>query len=297
MKIDIVIPETVSTMYSLMGCGIRRSLQELGFESDLIFYNAQELDCDYAIFYAAQMCKGDVETDFANSVIGGEVRKGKGIKVKTIMWQTENLPIAIDKTSLISERKYREFKNYQIYFNYLWAEKREDKTFLESEDYKVDALVFPGYFPELVCAPLDNRGYDTVFFGTINKRRDDILANIPNWTNIKAYGERLSPYLARTKIVINLHYDNLQHLEIERIVHSLAHGCLVISEPIHYSEPFIPGKHFVVGKTEDLPELVKYYLENKEERTKIANAGMEFVRNKVKLIDQIHNGLRKSGII
>lgn len=117
------------------------------------------------------------------------------------------------------------------------------------------------------------------------------------WTNVRAYGWGLSRYLAKTKIVLNLHYDDLPHFEIERIIHSLAHGCLVISEPIDYPDPIESGKHFIMGKAKELPELVNYYLKNENERAEISKAGMEFVRNKVKLVDQIHNGLRKSGII
>lgn len=159
MKIDAVIPRAVRGVYGLMGLGIQNSLKKIGFDSDLVIYDGQELNCDYAIFYAAQMYQK-------------KINKGNA---KLIMWQTENLPLSKKKTSEYSERKRREFDLIRPNFDFVWAEKVGDKAYLETKEFKFDALVYPGYFSELVIAPLDNRGYDVVFFGANNKRRGGIL--------------------------------------------------------------------------------------------------------------------------
>ena len=81
-----------------------------------------------------------------------------------------------------------------------------------------------------------------------------------------------------------------------RIFYALAHECFVLSEPIDFPHPMENGKHFVCAETKELPELAKYYLENDNERMKIANEGYIYLRSRVRQEKQIKDGLHKIGV-
>ena len=50
----------------------------------------------------------------------------------------------------------------------------------------------------------------------------------------------------------------------------------VVSEPIYRPEPFVAGTHYVSAPAEELPEVIRYYLEHEDERAAIAREGQRF---------------------
>lgn len=79
------------------------------------------------------------------------------------------------------------------------------------------------------------RNINVLWFGTMTKRRYDILAAIQKKFNVtlvtSCFGQELEDTLLRTKYVLNVSaYDN-NALETHRINKALACGCKVISNP------------------------------------------------------------------
>ena len=85
--------------------------------------------------------------------------------------------------------------------------------------------------------------------------------------------------LQQSKILLNVHYSQLQYFEWHRALIALANRCCLITETCQGFEPLVPGKHFVMAKAEDLTTCCEYYLNHKEEREAIADAAYNFVRD------------------
>src|SRR4029077_18247548 len=86
--------------------------------------------------------------------------------------------------------------------------------------------------------------------------------------------------LQRAKILLNVHYSQLQYFEWHRALIALANRCCLITETCQGFEPLVPGKHFVMANADDLTTCCEYYLNREEEREAIAEAGYNFVRER-----------------
>jgi spore maturation protein CgeB len=61
----------------------------------------------------------------------------------------------------------------------------------------------------------------------------------------------------------------------------MANKTLVISEPIYTPAPYIPGKHYISARIEEMPEVISYYLAHDGERERIVSEGHRFVTQEV----------------
>jgi len=85
--------------------------------------------------------------------------------------------------------------------------------------------------------------------------------------------------LQQSKILLNIHYSQLQYFEWHRALIALANRCCLITETCQGFEPLVPGKHFVMAKADDLITCCEYYFNHEQEREAIAEAGYNFVRD------------------
>src|SRR5262249_19592671 len=85
--------------------------------------------------------------------------------------------------------------------------------------------------------------------------------------------------LQQSKILLNVHYSQLQYFEWHRALIALANRCCLITETCEGFEPLVPGKHFVMAKADDLTTCCEYYLNHEEERVAIAKAAYDFARD------------------
>jgi glycosyltransferase involved in cell wall biosynthesis len=85
--------------------------------------------------------------------------------------------------------------------------------------------------------------------------------------------------LQQSKILLNVHYSQLQYFEWHRALIALANRCCLITETCQGFEPLVPGKHFVMAKADDLTTCCEYYLNHEKEREAIVEAGFNFVRD------------------
>lgn len=85
------------------------------------------------------------------------------------------------------------------------------------------------------CQPKNIQDIDVLFFGALNKRRRDILSKLKSigykvHFSANLFGTTRDVMIARSKIVLNIHYYESKILEVVRISHLLANKKCVISE-------------------------------------------------------------------
>ena len=133
------------------------------------------------------------------------------------------------------------------------------------------------------------RDVDVLFLGeTRPRRRRKLLSRLKragidvtvrgSWhkSSKGLWGEERVRFLNRTKIIIHLqrYPGKTAH---KRFVIALANGAMVVSEPAYRPDPFVPGVHYAEAPIEQMPELIRHYLNNEAEREKIAMAGHKLV--------------------
>lgn len=92
-----------------------------------------------------------------------------------------------------------------------------------------------GYAPELSCiAPVPVRDIDVLFYGSVSGRRMLMLAAMQRaGVNVKlvaAFGAERDAFIARSKVVLNLHFYPDAAFEIVRCSYLMANRAIVVSE-------------------------------------------------------------------
>lgn len=131
------------------------------------------------------------------------------------------------------------------------------------------------------------RDIEVLFLGALNipprrrlfrrLRRSGInLATKGSWSDPACWGENRTKLLNRARIFLNLQrYPG--ELSGMRLIMGMANRTLVISEPMYKPGGFIPGKHFVSATSDEMPEIINYYLNHDDERESIATEGHKLV--------------------
>ena len=112
---------------------------------------------------------------------------------------------------------------------------------------------------------------------TLRRRGIDVTA-MGDYFDPACYGEERTILLNRANILLNVLRDPGLSLGHSRLTLGMANGTLVISEPLHRPDPFMPGKHYVSATLEDMPTVIRYFLEHDAERREIAAAAYQYVR-------------------
>ncbi len=100
-------------------------------------------------------------------------------------------------------------------------------------------------------------------------------------------GQRKWKHLAASKVLLNIHRDELGYFEWQRVIGAMANGCVVLTEHSSGIEPLEPGVHFVSGKLAHLPFLIDALLEDPARLASIRLAAYEFLRQQFRLSDSI----------
>ena len=81
--------------------------------------------------------------------------------------------------------------------------------------------------------------------------------------------------LGRTRVVLNVH--RIPAISRDPCDSTAAAGALLVSEPIDAPAPFVPGRHYVEARADDLASTVQWMLADRERRLEIARAGQGLV--------------------
>lgn len=136
-----------------------------------------------------------------------------------------------------------------------------------------------GYVPELTRIKPAPSDIDILWYGSLNERRVHILQQLHNMGfKVKilfgVYGQQRDAFIARSKIVLNIHFYESKVLEIVRISYLLANRRFVISESGNdpeIEEPIRDG--LVLTDYANLVEECAKYVNDDASRNEIAEEG------------------------
>jgi hypothetical protein len=188
--------------------------------------------------------------------------------------------------------------NKPSYLSYLssyavWSYSRSNVEWLHKKGITHAIHVPLGHADPLSSAmstrpPSDSeRDIDLLFMGAMSPRRASLKQALETCGRplkivfaYEVYGAERDKLLNRAKIVLNVAYwDSFHQLEIVRIGYALANAAFVISETadnLGEYEDLLPG--MIIGKYNQLVPLVLLYLDQPEERERIAQLGYECFR-------------------
>ncbi len=141
-----------------------------------------------------------------------------------------------------------------------------------------------GYSPVLSRISQAMEDIDILFYGSINSRRLKILQELKR-RGVEVvgifgvYGEERDRYIARSKVIVNIHYYEARVFEMVRVSYLLANKKFVISEVGHDQEiekPFAKGMIFSLYH--HLVEICMAYLKKEDQRREIAEQGFNLIR-------------------
>lgn len=144
-----------------------------------------------------------------------------------------------------------------------------------------------GYVPELTRIPIVEPDIDVLFYGSLNERREAILQSLTEQgvqvkvVPVGVYGAERDALIARSKIVLNMHFYPAQVFEVVRVSYLLANRRFVISEHSQNgseAEAFAPGVAFT--EYDQLVDTCRAYLSRPQERQAIADVGFEIMRSR-----------------
>ena len=115
-----------------------------------------------------------------------------------------------------------------------------------------------GYVPEWQrIQPAKEQDIDVLFYGSMNERRHAVLRKMSERLKVvhmyRAYGAKRDEFIARSKVVLNMHYDDDGCFEVARVGYLLANRALVLSETSRGAEGFEDGVFF--SQYDDLAQM------------------------------------------
>ena len=132
-----------------------------------------------------------------------------------------------------------------------------------------------------IDAPLSERPLDIHFIGTLNERREKFFAESARWLSqyhcffhmppmgvplLRGQDQALDTETVigisrRSKILLNVHRDDLPYFEWHRMVfHGLWQNTLVVTEPCHDIPGLVAGEHFVVCELDEMADKVTWLM-------------------------------------
>jgi hypothetical protein len=140
-----------------------------------------------------------------------------------------------------------------------------------------------GYVPQLTRIDQAEEDIDVLFYGSLNERRWHIIQSLKAH-GVKAeavfgvYGNERDKLIARSKILLNIHFYEAKVFEVVRVSYLLANQRFVISErgsnPVEEAA-FSTG--VVFADYEDLVKTCLDFLSRSEDRRVVAEAGFKIM--------------------
>ena len=118
----------------------------------------------------------------------------------------------------------------------VWDYSKANIEFLKTRG--INAKLLPlGYHSALEIIPLQHKkDIDILFYGSINQRRLDIINELSKNPDFECqavygvYGAQLYNLIARSKLILNIHFYNKSIFEAVRVSFLLNNQCFIISE-------------------------------------------------------------------
>jgi hypothetical protein len=194
--------------------------------------------------------------------------------------------------SIRKKHHFRVPKYIAIHSEQMNAQGRDYRMFLSKAksvlDMSVDFRV--GYSDHWRLEAEEAKEIDVLFYGSLNDRREKILAQIPSAVKVTdVFGNSLQKLIRSAKIVLSIHYYPKPMNDMARIAPLLSNKVFVIAEQCTETW-FNNSGGVVVSEVEKIPYLCEYYLKNPLERIKWQDKGFEWV-NKIRSSHSWHENI------
>jgi 2-polyprenyl-3-methyl-5-hydroxy-6-metoxy-1,4-benzoquinol methylase len=158
----------------------------------------------------------------------------------------------------------------------IWDYSLENIDFLLEQGLAGVQWVPVGFHENLQTIAPDTEDIDVLFYGSLNPRRKQVLDRLARECKVVTlegtYGAERDRLIARSRIVLNLHYyDSLRILEQPRIAYLLNNGRFVLSEEASDANPYEGG--LATAPYDQVVEACLGYLNDAAKRRRIADAG------------------------
>ena len=117
----------------------------------------------------------------------------------------------------------------------IWDYNETNKERLIAEGLNVSKIVKFSFTKSLnKIIHKENKDIDVLFYGSLNQKRNEILNELGKVCNLaivnNAFANDLDEFISRSKIVLNIHYYEMDVQEQVRIFYLLCNKCCVVSE-------------------------------------------------------------------
>jgi hypothetical protein len=144
-----------------------------------------------------------------------------------------------------------------------------------------------GYDPDMGRDLALPRDIDVLFIGALNvprrnrllqflRRQGVNLTAVGDWSDPAFWGENRTLLLNRSRILLNFARTPAEYSGM-RLLLGMANKALVISEPMYDPAPYVPGRHFISAPVEQMPDLIRHYLDHEDERRLMVEEAHRFV--------------------
>lgn len=207
---------------------------------------------------------------FGACLLSGENEAQESIPEQAIIYQLEQVSSGWNNPHYV----YGILKNHQV-----WEFDRAQSVHWKS--LGIDSIFCPiGYVPELSRIKPQAEDIDVLFYGSSHPRRIAVLDEMrrlgakPCW--MIAYGEDRDELIARSKIVLNIHYYEQAKFEIARCSYLMANKKCVVSERCEDRDAELRFTGGVVwADHEDLTETCLQLLGDEKQRAETAQRGFD----------------------
>ncbi|HYV37129.1 MAG TPA: hypothetical protein VE988_15590 [Gemmataceae bacterium] len=163
----------------------------------------------------------------------------------------------------------------------VWDYAQENIDFLGAKGIHNTRLLPIGFHEELRAIPSATRDIDVLFYGSLNNRRRTVLEELAKrcklTTLFGVYGDARDGWIARSKVILNLHYYDTQIIEQPRVSYLLNNKRFVLSEESTVN-PYGPG--LVTAPYGQLIQACLSWLDRPADRDAMAEAGFEHFKSR-----------------
>jgi hypothetical protein len=163
----------------------------------------------------------------------------------------------------------------------IWDYSLENIQYLRDRGFKHLRHLPIGFHPSLQTIPQTESDIDVLFYGAVNDRREKILAALRPHCRIEelfdVYGQQRDAHIARSKIVLNIHFYESAIMEQVRLSYLLNNARCVMSE----ESTINPFKDMLITAPYDrLVETCLTYLKDDSARQSAAKRGFDLFRQR-----------------